>query len=153
MFHPLARFVKDRMAKKTKLQEDSDTVTSSSSDDGERIKAFKTTRMVRSDVYIDYKTFYSNFFATEPSISRLNAFLGDDSETLETLQNAGRTWNYGDHEVDIHISDDFVSKHRYVTKYGKPEENLDDEQDRLELLPSQVPAFVFSSQKWGKLCA
>lgn len=143
MFPPLARFVKDRLANASK--DDS----SDESDDDEETHAFKNTGMIRSDVYVDYKTFYSNFFASDPDISTLTTFLGEESETIEALENDGKTWNYGDHDVDAHLSDSFLSKHRHLTKYGKPRENLDDDQERLELLPSQVPAFIFSSRKWG----
>lgn len=139
----LKRFVSGRLAKAD--QGDS----SDDSEDGEDKHVFDTGT-VRSDIYVDYKTCYSMFFATDPVLSNLSTVLGEEAETLESLGALG-PWNYSDHEVDGQLSDNFLSEHRHLTKYGKPMDNLDDDEGRLELLPPQLPAFIFGSRKWGKL--
>lgn len=105
--------------------------------------------MVRSDVYVDYKPSYTHFFATSNFLlSFLSRSPCAESETTEVLDN-GQTQNYADQEVDIHLSDMFLSSHRHLTTFGKPKENLSDDHDRLQLLSGHVPGFVFSTRKWS----
>lgn len=105
--------------------------------------------MVRSDVYIDYKPSYTHFFATSNFfLSLLSRNPSAESETTEVLDN-GQTQNYADQEVDIHLSDKFLSSHRHLTTFGKPKENLSDDHDRLQLLTGHVPGFIFSTRKWS----
>ncbi|KAI3391996.1 hypothetical protein diail_6372 [Diaporthe ilicicola] len=144
---PLMHFLKD---KTTHLRSPPRPLGMDSSDDSgdEEERHVFSNGMVRSDVYIDYKTLYSRFFATNPGLSKLYVNMGEEAETIENLGHNDQTWNFRDHEVDAYLSDTFLSTHRHLTKYGKPKQNLDDDGDRLELLPSQVPAFIFGSREW-----
>ncbi|KAL1862663.1 hypothetical protein Daus18300_008461 [Diaporthe australafricana] len=140
LFPPLGIFVKDKKSVPMPGHRSDD-----SNDEDER--HVPGTAMVRSDVYVDYKAFFSYSFTTQPALSDLSATQGEEVETREALGQHDE-WNHSDHEVDAYLSDTFLSSHRYMTKFGKPKENLDDDGDRLELLPAQVPAFIFGSRKW-----
>lgn len=145
LFAPLRGLAKARL-----LNESDDDSTDDSEDEEDR--NFHDTGMIRSDVFVDYETSYSNDFARNPLLANLSTVLGEESETLESLMTDGnvKAWNYSDHEVDGQLSDRFLSKNRHLTKHGKPKMDLDEEDERLELLPRQVPAFIFGSRKWGR---
>lgn len=104
--------------------------------------------MVRSDIYVDYKPSYTSFFATNFLLSHLSRHTSPESETTEVLDN-GQTQNYADQEVDIHLSDKFLSSHRHLTTFSKPKDDLSDDHDRLQLLSGHVPGFIFSTRKWS----
>lgn len=105
--------------------------------------------MVRSDLYVDYRPSYTHFFATSSfSLSLLSRSPSAESETTEVLDN-GQTQTYADQEVDIHLSDKFLSSHRHLTTSGKPKQDLSHDHDRLQLLSGHVPGFIFSTRKWS----
>lgn len=121
----------------------------SSDDEDEKSSAFE---MARGDVYIDYKAFYTSFFSTASRLSAMATIVGEDTEAIDTLSRGFKdtTWNCSDRDVDGLRSARVLNKNRYLTKFWKPSENPEDDEDRLQLLPGQVPAFVFSTRKWGE---
>lgn len=106
--------------------------------------------IIQGDIYIDYKSYYTVFFSTSPNLGSMHTGVSEDAEAIDTLSN-GKTWNCSDRDVDVLLSGRFLSKNRYVTKFGKPEKNLADDGARLQLLQGQVPAFVFSMRQWSEL--
>lgn len=116
---------------------------------GDEDGRFIPLEMVRGDVYIDYKSFYTQFFSTVPNLSFMAQFVSEDAEAIDSLRQ-GTTWNCSDHEVDSLLSGRFLSMNRHSIKYGRPENNPADDEARLQLVSSQIPAFVFSSRKWSE---
>lgn len=144
LFAPLRGFAKTRLF--LQYQDDS------SDDSEDEDRHFPDTGMIRSDIFVDYDTCYSTDFVRDPRLGSLSTVLGEQSETLEPLMADGnvKPWNCSDHEVDGQLSDRFLSKNRHLTKHGKPKQDLNESEERLELLPRQVPAFIFGSRKWGR---
>lgn len=128
---------------------DSDSDSDSDDEEGAPPVGAVQTDMIRSDVYVDYKPSYNHFFDKSSSyLCPLFRTLSAETETTEVLAN-GETQNYTDQEVDIHLSDEFLSSHRHLTNFGKPKEDLSDDYDRLQLLSGHVPGFIFNVRKWG----
>lgn len=140
---PLAKF---GMGEGRLNDSDSDS-SSDSSDEGEDGK-LASFDMVRGDVYVDYKPSYGRSFHTNPSLSKLGRTSSEETEVVEILDD-GKELTHGDQEVDIHLSDKFLSSHRHLTKIGKPQKNPALDNDRLQLLSGHIPAFIFSTRKWS----
>lgn len=121
---------------------------SGSGTDGEGIKS-NPSETVRGDVYIDYKALYINYFSTFPPLSLMSRLPGEDAEAIDTLSD-GRFWNCSDRDLDSLQTEIFHHKHSHLTRFSKPE-GITGDDDRLMLLVGQVPAFVLSSRKWGRL--
>lgn len=115
--------------------------------DDEKIES-NPFEQVRGDVYIDYKALYVNFFSTYPPLSTVSRLSGETAEEIDTLSN-DRLWNCSDRDMDSLQTEIFHNTHRHLTRFGKPRGAAEDE-NRLLLLPGQVPAFIFSTRKWGR---
>lgn len=107
-------------------------------------------KMVQGDVYIDYRSFFTSFFSTTPGMGVMTMVaVGEDAEAIDTL-GRGLTWNCSDRHIDGLRTAKFFSMNQNLTRFGKPKDNLADDEARLQLLPGQVPAFVFTTRKWGE---
>lgn len=106
-------------------------------------------KMVQGDVYIDYRSFFTGFFSTSPELDQMPSLLvGEDAEAIDTLA-PGLTWNCSDRHIDGFRTSRFLNMNRNLIRFSKPQNDLMDEEARLQLLPGQVPAFVFATRKWG----
>lgn len=104
--------------------------------------------MVQGDVYIDYRSSFTEFFSTTPSLGLMKSDIGEDAEAIDTLAR-GQTWNCSDRHIDGIRTARFFNMNRDLTRFSKPQNDLVDEEARFQLLPGQVPAFVFATRKWG----
>lgn len=110
---------------------------------------FSRFEMARGDVYIDFKSFFPSGFSTTPMLGYIRGPISEPAEAIDTLSDSS-TWDCSDHDINGFITARFLSTHLHLIKFGKPKENLTDDVERLQLLPVQIPAFVFSRRKWGK---
>lgn len=134
----------ERRPSKTRV---SDSGGNSVDDEDEKSRPFE---MVRGDIYIDYKAIYTGFFNALPLLGSMpTGIVSDDAEAIDTLRN-GRTWNCSDRHIDGLRSSRFLGRNRHLIGFSKPKDNLADDEARLQLLPRQVPVFVFSTRKWGE---
>lgn len=114
-----------------------------------RDKKSSPFEMVQGDVYIDYKSFFTAFFSTTPGLGEMAALVvGEDAEAIDTL-GRGLTWNCSDRDIDGFRTARFFNMDRDLTRFSKPKDDLADDEARIQLLPGQVPAFVFATRKWG----
>lgn len=106
-------------------------------------------KMIQGDVYIDYRSYFTNFFSTSPELGQMPSFpVGEDAEAIDTLAR-GLTWDCSDRHIDGFRTARFFNMNRNLTRFSKPQNDLMDDEARLQLLPGQVPAFVFATRKWG----
>lgn len=106
-------------------------------------------KMVQGDVYIDYRSFFTGFFSTSPDLGQMPSLpVGEDAEAIDTLAR-GLTWDCSDRHIDGFRTARFFNMNRNLTRFGKPQNDLADDEARFQLLPGQVPAFVFATRKWG----
>lgn len=104
----------------------------------------------QGEVYIDHRSFFTGFFSTTPRLGQVaSVAVGEDAEAIDTL-GRGLTWNCSDRHIDGLRRARFLNMNQDLIRFSRPKNDLADDEARIQLLPGQVPAFVFSTRKWGE---
>lgn len=108
------------------------------------------SEMSQGEVYIDHRSFFTGFFSTKPRLGQMPPMaVGENAEAIDTL-GRGLTWNCSDRHIDGLRRARFFNMNKNLTRFSEPKNDLADDEARIQMLPGQVPAFVFSTRKWGE---
>ena len=107
---------------------------------------------VQSDVYIDTSSFFRSILGVLPD-HHLERWLPNRRETIESQPGyRERDSALGDQEVDESRTQVFLASHRHLGRLTKPEA-VRDLASVWQLLPSQIPAYIFRSRQWSEYSA
>lgn len=104
---------------------------------------------LHGDVFLDAKTYYTTYPRRRPKLGLLRKTLHDETEVQEYIatdvDGARRLF---DHEVDDKVTDDSMASSQ---SFADPIylELAKDSPEHLQLLPHQIPAFVFRTRQYG----
>ncbi|RYP68601.1 hypothetical protein DL771_006573 [Monosporascus sp. 5C6A] len=103
---------------------------------------------LRGDVFIDLKNFYRTRPRQRPKLGILRKSRPDQTEVEESVAtDAGRWRQLLDHEVDEKITDDYMaSSHTFAEPIDF--ELVQESAEHLQLLPYEIPAFVFRTRSY-----
>lgn len=106
---------------------------------------------ISSDVYIDIQSFFRTQLGAMAD-HKLVRYQPNRRETVETQPGyRERDISLGDQEVDDARTEAFFSSHRHLAHPTKLEA-VEDSASVWQLLPPQIPAYVFRSRKWSEFC-
>ncbi|ORY68313.1 P-loop containing nucleoside triphosphate hydrolase protein [Pseudomassariella vexata] len=102
---------------------------------------------LHGDIFVDFKTYYQSSNRRKPKLGGLRKTKMDETEVNDVISTSRGARCLADHEVDENVTETFM---RSYQAYMQPinYELVQDSVEYLQLLPYQIPAYVFRTRRY-----